>query len=363
MAQVQQVGEKFSGEIDRVQLIDLVQSACLSGMDRAIRVESASGAGEIRIRSGQAVYAKVGEASGEAALKEMFTWAEGRFRSYPESSETVESIRKPWEQLLIDAVQYRAEKGFATSSGPESEFSGRLAGIGLADLMQLACMMPVERVLRIEAGRTIGTVCFRGGRIVHSQCGGLSGEHAFWELMLADEGGFESTAPDGSEPATIAQSLEHLFAGAMGYRKVASGKPVLGDEEASLGQKIQRMRIAERIRAAMTGNQETRTILMRDNNRMVQLAVVSNPRLNEGEVALIAGNRQADEEVLRRIAANREWMRLHHVRVALVKNPKCPLPIAARLIPTLGPHDWKSLSTSKSVPAAVSQMAKRLVKN
>ena len=96
------------------------------------------------------------------------------------------------------------------------------------------------------------------------------------------------------------------------------------------------MNAAEKIRLALMGNKESRTILARDSNRMVQLAVISNPKISESEVTLIAASRYTDEEVFRRIAASREWMRLHQVRLALVNNPRCPLPIAGKLIETLG---------------------------
>ena len=57
----------------------------------------------------------------------------------------------------------------------------------------------------------------------------------------------------------------------------------------------------------MTADKETRGILIRDSNRMIQVAVISNPKITDGEVAAIAYSRQVDDEVLRRIAAEKEW--------------------------------------------------------
>ena len=102
-------------------------------------------------------------------------------------------------------------------------------------------------------------------------------------------------------------------------------------------------------------------LLARDSNRMVQLAVIGNPKLSEFEVTLIAASRSTDEEVFRKIAANREWMRLHQVRTALVNNPKCPIPIASKLVETLGHQDWKRIAASRSVPSVICAMAKRLI--
>jgi len=48
-----QVFEKFSGDFDRVQLVDLVQLVCLAHMSVDIDIESEEGAGRICIREGQ----------------------------------------------------------------------------------------------------------------------------------------------------------------------------------------------------------------------------------------------------------------------------------------------------------------------
>jgi hypothetical protein len=121
------------------------------------------------------------------------------------------------------------------------------------------------------------------------------------------------------------------------------------------------MKVADKVRLALSGDKETRAVLMRDSNKMVQLAVAGNPRLTEGEVALMAASRYSEDEVLRRIAATREWMQFYQVRLALVTNPKCPIPISTKVLETLGHRDWKRLAGNKSVPSLVSQMATRLL--
>ena len=49
------------------------------------------------------------------------------------------------------------------------------------------------------------------------------------------------------------------------------------------------------------------------------------------------------------------------MRLALATNPKTPLAMAVRFVPTLLPRDLRQLAKSKNVPAAVCGMAKRLV--
>jgi hypothetical protein len=111
----------------------------------------------------------------------------------------------------------------------------------------------------------------------------------------------------------------------------------------------------------MTADKETRGILIRDTNRVIQVAVISNPKITDNEVAAIACSRQVDDEVLRKIAADKEWMRLYPVRLALATNPKTPISISRKLVPTLNYQDLKNISRSKSVPALVASEARRLV--
>jgi hypothetical protein len=92
---------------------------------------------------------------------------------------------------------------------------------------------------------------------------------------------------------------------------------------------------------------------------VIQIAVISNAKITDGEVASIACSRHVDEEVLRKIAADKEWMRLYPVRLALASNPKTPIAISRRLVPTLNRQDLKNLSRSKSVPNVVANEARR----
>lgn len=355
----QETPAKFSGTLDRIRLIELVQMACLAGTSRDIAVEVPDD-GAVYIRSGQVVHALLGRFSGEEAFQEILLRESGCFRFDAGTQEVPAVIKKSWEQLLIESIGYRSEKGLSTAPVPNSGLSGSIVAIDLADLVPL-CTRHGDRVLWIRTEKHCGTVCFADGRITHAQCGNLAGESAFIELMQEDGGEFESQLPEGNEPITIEQPWESLVIEAVRCRDEKQAAAQETDARSlTLLQKLQRLKVSEKIRLAMTADKEARTHLMRDSNRMVQLAVIGNPRLSEGEVTLIAGSKSIDEEVLRRIAANREWMRLHQVRLALVTNPKCPLAIASRLIQTLGPLEWRTIAASRSVPAAVSQMAKRL---
>jgi hypothetical protein len=121
------------------------------------------------------------------------------------------------------------------------------------------------------------------------------------------------------------------------------------DATRSLFQKIQAMSLAERLDLARNASKEARTILLRDSNKLVQLAVISSPKITESEIIAIASNKQVSDEVLREIAVNREWLRNYQIRLALVNNPKTPLSIALAQIPYLNQRDLSMLAKSRAV--------------
>jgi hypothetical protein len=78
-------------------------------------------------------------------------------------------------------------------------------------------------------------------------------------------------------------------------------------------------------------------------------------------VAKAASNRSVSDEVIRIISNSKELCRSYSVKVALVNNPKTPMPVAMRLLTLLRESEIKAISKSKNVSSAVSAQAKRLM--
>ncbi|MCW5891449.1 MAG: hypothetical protein KIT14_12990 [bacterium] len=129
----------------------------------------------------------------------------------------------------------------------------------------------------------------------------------------------------------------------------------------SLFQEVLGMSVSQKIKLALRGNKDARTILIRDNNKLVRRFVVMNPRITDGEVVQLCRNRSADDELIRIVAEDREWVRNYQVKLALVTNPKTPLVIAMRLVAQLGERDVRALAKSRNVPQAVAVQARRIV--
>jgi hypothetical protein len=114
--------------------------------------------------------------------------------------------------------------------------------------------------------------------------------------------------------------------------------------------------VSEKIRRATLGTGAERLLLVRDNNRLVSAAAAKSPGLKESEAVQISASRSVSDEVLRIIAMNRDLVRSYQVKINLVTNPRTPFTFASRLVPHLRDSDLRSLSKSKNVSAAVSQI-------
>lgn len=101
---------------------------------------------------------------------------------------------------------------------------------------------------------------------------------------------------------------------------------------------------------------------MRDTNKLIQLAVIGSPKITESEVLLIASNRQINDEVLRHIATKREWMKNYQLKLALVNNPKTPLPIALKQVSFLKQRDLALLAKSRAIPRSIVIIAQQKLK-
>lgn len=145
----------------------------------------------------------------------------------------------------------------------------------------------------------------------------------------------------------------------------ADGPAAAPEEEekmVSLEQKLRDMSVGKKIKLAYMGNLEARKILVRDPNKIVAAAVVKSGRLTPNEVSSFAGNKNLHDEVVRLIAGNKEFVRKYPVQVALVNNPKCPLPIALKLMQNLQKRDLQQLANNKNVPSAIFGTAMKMFK-
>ncbi len=135
----------------------------------------------------------------------------------------------------------------------------------------------------------------------------------------------------------------------------------LDESTLSKFQALQDMSVSEKIKMALTGDKEWRSLLIRESNKQVNTAVLKNPRISEGEVLNIAKNRSTSEELIRIILLNREWVKIYDMKKALVYHPRTPLQQAVRFMSFLTDKDVREIAKSRNVTQAIVNNARRML--
>jgi hypothetical protein len=128
----------------------------------------------------------------------------------------------------------------------------------------------------------------------------------------------------------------------------------------TLIQRLAKMTVAQRVQFAMKGGSEARRTLIRDNNKVVQRAVLQSPRLTDQEVEAFAAMSSLTDEILRNIANNRNFRKNYTVVRNLINNPKTPIDVTLHMLPILNAIDLKRLTTNKNVPETLRTTAAKL---
>ncbi len=180
--------------------------------------------------------------------------------------------------------------------------------------------------------------------------------------FLAEKGVHRVAAPQEADSDSLPAGEE---AGAEDEGENPKDETEEVDEESeefkSKYQLSQQMGVGEKIKTALTGDKEWRTILIKDSNKLVSGAAIKNPRITEAEVLAIAKSAVQNDEVMRVICANKEWIKNYQIRKALVVNTKTPLPFALRQMATLSEKDVAALAKSKNVSTVIATQARRIL--
>jgi hypothetical protein len=129
----------------------------------------------------------------------------------------------------------------------------------------------------------------------------------------------------------------------------------------ALIRKIMLMKTKDRVKLAMKGDREARSILIRDSNKIVSAGVLANPRITENEVEKIAAMRTVPDEILRTIGINRTWARNYLIIHNLARNPRTPMATAMNILTRIQTKDLKAISTNRNVSEAIRKQAFRLL--
>jgi len=129
----------------------------------------------------------------------------------------------------------------------------------------------------------------------------------------------------------------------------------------NIQQLIQKMSPAQKIKLALSGAKEARGLLIRESSKIISLAVLANPRITIGEVEFFAKSTNLNEDVIRKIGTNSEWIRKNTVISALVNNPKTPVGISLGFVNRLNDRELALLEKSRNVPQPVRTAARNML--
>lgn len=135
----------------------------------------------------------------------------------------------------------------------------------------------------------------------------------------------------------------------------------ISGDRVSMINRILKMGMKDRVKMAAKGDREARNILIRDPNRIVANAVISNAKITEQEIEKIASMRSVPEDVLRQIAINRSWARNYSIVHKLAQNPRTPMANVIGILTRLQLRDLQNLMKNRNVSDAVRKQALRLV--
>lgn len=172
-----------------------------------------------------------------------------------------------------------------------------------------------------------------------------------------DEGG------DGMEPDNGAGNEGEEPDAGVGAEESGEIVDEEGEEFLSKYKLSHTMGISDKIKMALTGDKEWRSLLIKDANKLVSGSVVKNPRITEAEILSAVKSGVQNDEIMRLICANKEWVKNIKIRKALVENPRTPVPNALRYLSTLGEKDIAAYAKSKNISSVISTQARRLLLN
>ncbi|MGK2905216.1 MAG: hypothetical protein ACSLFH_02560 [Desulfuromonadales bacterium] len=178
--------------------------------------------------------------------------------------------------------------------------------------------------------------------------------------------------PGQTSPASSTQDLpqeddvvaaEHGIGGGRRQTEIEAQLDEAEREGLSKYQIALKLKVTEKIKMALTGDKEWRAIMMNESNRLVQSAVMQNPRISEAEVLMVAKNKTSSDDLIRMILLNKDWVKNYEIKKALITHPKTAPPKALRFITYLTMKDLKELAKSRQVSNVVVTAARKELEN
>ena len=174
----------------------------------------------------------------------------------------------------------------------------------------------------------------------------------------------------GTPPGALALQLQGTSAGILAALMAAPVAPAnaLDVDDAAdtadtgtLWDRLRAMTPPQKMLLAPKADRVTRALLVQDTDPMVLFALLKNPRLGIDEVVRVAKSSYLGFQAAELILKTAQWSGNLDVRVALIHNPKWPLPLALRILPSLPDAEVRLIAKGAATSAGLKQAALRRV--
>ncbi len=361
---------KVEGPLNICGLGGLIRASLQGARSGTVVLEAVKNSGRVFFRRGRMIGATWGSLEGPEAVEAILQTPDLKFRYTLRTHFQTENI----DQQAAEELLNRTEAG---PSAPDQDrtwlqlISGSPEAMDVLEVLSALEGSPVPMEVSLLCEEGSGEIIRDRARILHAHVEGKEGPFEAMAAMVAWNSSRFLVRPAHEQfPITADKTLAEFFTDAMKLipqeimRVAMPGElPEWELSEAqyeSLYHQILRMGVAEKVKLAFMGNREARDILVRDANKMVALAAVRSPKIQEAEIDAISKSRHVSEDVLRQIASTKEWSKLYHIKLNLASNSKTPIPIVVQFLPHLRESDLRKLAKSKNISQVVATQARRI---
>jgi len=365
-----QTDVKVEGPLVFFGLPGLIRGARQGLRSGTIVLEGAGRYGRVFFRKGRVIGAVAGDRQGLPALEEMLRWSDMRFRYTLRTYFHVENLDPTSAEELLNSVPAAIPDQDVPAPGMRL-VTGSLDAMDTYEALYALEGVPFQVTVTTVCEEGSGEIYRDRSRIIHAFVEGKEGPLQAMAALISWTGKRLMIRPTVENiPTTVDKVLHDFFSEAVKLipeevNQVAKPGALpeweLSEAEyESLYHRILQMGVAEKMKLAIMGTKEARDILVRDSNKMVSVAVVKSPKIQESEIESISKSRNVADDVLRQIASSNEWMKSYSIKLNLAGNPKTPIPIAMKILSQLRALDLRKLAKSKNVSASLANQARRL---
>jgi hypothetical protein len=163
----------------------------------------------------------------------------------------------------------------------------------------------------------------------------------------------------GSPPGGLALQFEGNPAGVVAalLAKPAAAPEASEPETTTLWEKVRGLTPPQKILLAPKADRVTRALLVQESDAQVLFALLKNPRLSIDEVVRIAKSSYLSFQAAELILKTSAWASSLDVRLALIHNPKLPVPFALRILATLPDHEVRTIAKGAATSMPLRQAA------